>query len=1137
MKRISITTLLYALPLLGGLPLLLSIFQSADLLLKTNNEELNIELIVRNTSCGQSNGKIIMEVTGNENPYTITWSNGSLDTNAIYNLDQGIYSVTIDDGVETISASTMISYEKELEIDWTKNYGGSAWDQAESIQTTLDGGYIMAGYSKSDDVDLLSNYGNYDFWVLKIDENGEIEWQKNYGGSNEDRAFSILVTADGNYMVGGFTYSTDGDVTGNAGGQKAWLLHLDAQGEILWNEVYSSQVVNDIQATIDGHFIAVGNSGDFWAMKFSAEGSLFWQKKYGGSAIDKANAVVATENGEYMIVGSSSSMDGDLTDNQGLTDFWTVKLDANGILLWQKNYGGSSFDIANAVLQADDGNFIVAGATRSSDGDVGGNIGNGTYDYWILKIENEAEGNIIWEENYGSIGDDLAYDIQKAKEGAFIIAGNSFSAGGDVNEFIGEDDFWIIKIDASGGLEGEKSYGGSNPDFARAIQATADGGFIATGYSESNDGDVKDNFGTGNISRDFWIVKYQPFHFASSLNAPEIFCGEERSLAWISVCGNESPYNVTWNIGAENVDTLFDLSAGFYEVAIEADGFVEKNRANIIYEVDPFLLNNQNYEGQFFDYDHVFQQTEDGGFIVANMEMATGDADIHLVKTNAAFEETWDQTYIDGDIARPAYVLQTKDKGYMIGGYSNAFAEEDYWVLKVDSIGALEWSRNYGSPFDERATCIQETADSGYLIGGKSRSAGGDVGANNGGFDIWLIKVDSVGLPIWNRNYGGSRTETLQSITSTEDGGFVLAGETESDDGDVSENKGGKDYWIFKINSIGALQWEHTYGGPGRQRPNSVRNTKDGGFIVVGSSDDKGGDVSNNNGFQDYWILKLDSEGELEWERNYGGSRIDKAYSGVELEEGGFVIVGYSQSKDGDVGANFGGRDYWIIRLDELGNLLWEENYGGAFEERAFAVEASNENTFVIAGNENENQISSLMKIELPYIPTVQLGDDLLFCPDVPVVLSALDTFCNDCSYKWNDGLTDAVRTVLPATISSYQVTVTNNQNACTKSDWITVGALPPEFDLGERIELVEGSTAIIGIDNADWTYDWSTGSMESFIEVSEAGFYVVTVTNNIGCTAIDGVEVDIITNTDDMSYNNVFLAYPNPVLDPIPNI
>ena len=1130
-----ITSILYALPLWCGLHLLLSFIPNSDYLhLNTNADELKIELIVRNTSCGQSNGKISVKVTGNENPYTSMWSNGALDTDEITDLDQGVYSVTIDDGLCTMSATAVVSYEKELQIDWTKNYGGSAWDQAESIQATLDGGYIIAGYSRSSDINLTSNFGNYDFWVVKINENGMLEWQRNYGGSNEDRAFVIHVAADGTYFVGGFTRSIDGDVDGNAGGQKAWILHLDAQGEILWNKVYSSEVVNDIQTTMDGHFIAVGNSGDFWVMKFSEDGDLFWQNEYGGSGIDKANGITIAENGEYLVVGSSNSIDGDLMNNEGLTDFWVTKLGLNGELLWQKNYGGSSFDIANAVLQSDDGHFVVVGSTRSSDGDVGGNIGNSTSDYWIIKIENQVGGNIIWQKNYGSIGDDLAYDIQKAENGAFIVVGNSFSVGGDVNNFIGEDDFWVIKIDASGELEGEKNYGGSNPDFARSIQPTADGGYIATGYSQSNDGDVKDNFGTGNILRDFWVVKYQPFHFASYLNAPEIFCGEEQSLAFISVCGNESPYSVYWNTGAENVDTLFDLSAGSYEVVIKADGFTAKNKANVIYEIDPLVLSNQNFEGEFFDYDHVFQQTNDGGFIFVNIEMATGDADIHLVKTNAECEKIWEKTYIDGDIAKPSYVLQTDDNGYMIGGYSNSFAEEDYWILKVDSIGALEWSRNYGGPEDERATCIQETSDGGYLIGGKSRLDGGDVDANNGGFDIWLIKIDSLGLPVWNKNYGGSETETLQSITPTADGGFVLAAETESGDGDVSQNKGFKDYWIFKINAFGILQWEHSYGGPGRQRPNSVRNTKDGGFIVIGYSDNKGGDVGDNNGFQDYWIIKLNSEGILEWEQNYGGSKIDKAYSGVELEEGGYVIVGYSQSKDGDVGANTGGRDYWVIRIDELGNLLWEKNYGGAFEDRAFSIQATTENTFVIAGNQNGTPTSSLMKIELPYIPTIHLGDDLLFCPDAPILLSAVDTFCNDCSYEWNDGLTDAIRTVLPSTISTYQVTVTNNQNGCTKSDFITVGALPPDFDLGETIELITGTSTTIGIDNSNWTFNWSTGSIESSIEVSEAGLYLVTVTNAEGCTAVDGVEVSIISNTGDQKDNIQFSVHPNPVMDQV---
>lgn len=177
-----------------------------------------------------------------------------------------------------------------------------------------------------------------------------------------------------------------------------------------------------------------------------------------------------------------------------------VKLNATGNVEWQKTLGGSDyFDLAHSIQQTSDGGYIVAGESSSNDGDVTGN--HGLRDFWIIKLN--TTGDIEWQKCFGGSNDDEARSIQQTTDGGYIVAGNSLSDDGDVTENHGGRDFWVVKLDSTGNIEWQKSYGGSNDDGAHFIRQTEDGGYIIAGNSESNDGDVTGNHGEG----DFWIVK------------------------------------------------------------------------------------------------------------------------------------------------------------------------------------------------------------------------------------------------------------------------------------------------------------------------------------------------------------------------------------------------------------------------------------------------------------------------------------------------------------------------------------------------------------------------------------------------------------------------------------------------------
>ena len=400
-------------------------------------------------------------------------------------------------------------------LQWQSALGGSDLDRAYAVQQTTDGGYIIAGDTRSNDGDVTGNHGGWDFWVVKLDASGEMEWQKALGGSLEDVANCIQQTTDGGYIVAGKTASNDGDVTGNNGTWDFWVVKLDAVGAIVWQKTLGGSALDSASSTQKtddcGYIVArwpgstdgdvTGNHGqnDFWVVKLDAAGSIVWQKALGGSDIDIAYSVHQLASGAYVVAGQTYSSDGDVMGFHGLHDIWIVKLTSSGSLLWQRVYGGTWGELTYSIQETSDGGFIVAGNTNSNDGDivcspiVGG--------FWVLKLD--AVGNMVWQKCAGGSNGADARSVQQTIDGGYIVAGKTASNDGDVSGNHGGGDAWVVKLDASGNLAWQKCLGGSSSEVANSIQQTSDGGYIVAGQTSSNDGDVSGHHGNG----DFWVVK------------------------------------------------------------------------------------------------------------------------------------------------------------------------------------------------------------------------------------------------------------------------------------------------------------------------------------------------------------------------------------------------------------------------------------------------------------------------------------------------------------------------------------------------------------------------------------------------------------------------------------------------------
>lgn len=403
--------------------------------------------------------------------------------------------------------------------------GGSNNDSAQSVVNTDDGGYAILGYTQSTNGDIIdATDESYDYWVLKFSADNTLDFNKTYGGTNDDRGRHIIQTQDGGFAVLGFSFSANGDVTQNEGLQDYWLAKLDNQGNLLWQKSFgyggADYGISIIQTQDLGYIIigvldvtasnGAGNvnrnnnkhaGGDYWALKLDASGDLQWSRYFGGNFSDTPFGVVETQDNAYIIAGSSDSEDTDISSNIGTYDFWLVKISNTGDLIWEKSFGGTEIDEARAITTSADGNFIIAGDTRSNDGNIANN--NGAADLWLIKID--TNGNLLWEKTYGGTSFDVARAIHKTQDNGFLLAGSSRSNDGDVTENKGQNDAWIIKVDTDGHLQWQNTFGGSNIDFAYSIAELNDGSIIAVGDTASNDGDIIENKGF----TDLFLIKLE----------------------------------------------------------------------------------------------------------------------------------------------------------------------------------------------------------------------------------------------------------------------------------------------------------------------------------------------------------------------------------------------------------------------------------------------------------------------------------------------------------------------------------------------------------------------------------------------------------------------------------------------------
>lgn len=366
--------------------------------------------------------------------------------------------------------------------------------------------------------------------LLTAQTSPSIQWQRAYGGSESDQLKSIQSTTDGGYIFAGSTFSKDGDITYNNGKRNAWVIKADPQGGIQWQKTFGGslyEMANSIRQTSDGGYIFVGSSvpingnqgtSDCWIVKLDPAGNIQWQKCLGGSSTEEANSIQQTSDGGYIIAGSTGNIaDGDITETYGFFDWWIVKLDAHGNIQWQKTFGGPYPDVAKSIQQTQDGGYIAAGIYGKTFMDS---------DIWIIKLS--STGDTQWQKFFGGSKLEIANSIQQTSDNGYFIAGSSNSKDQQIIGNQSDLNYLIIKTDDLGNLQWQKSLGGTGNDLVFSAIQTPDNGYLITGSSDSNDGDVSGNHGTQSgdnenpnyLYHDAWIVKLSPDPFKKPEEPP-----------------------------------------------------------------------------------------------------------------------------------------------------------------------------------------------------------------------------------------------------------------------------------------------------------------------------------------------------------------------------------------------------------------------------------------------------------------------------------------------------------------------------------------------------------------------------------------------------------------------------------------
>lgn len=454
-------------------------------------------------------------------------------------------------------------------------FGGNNQDSPHSFIKTTDGGFICAGWSKSgiSGDKTSSNSGGIDYWIVKFDSTLNLSWQVNIGGDKDDLLNDLISVSNGYLCLGSSKSSISGNKTENNCSNDIhdfWLIKLNNEGNILWQKVYGgsdSETGSAIIELSDKSILIAGNSSsnisctksvasrgysDYWLIKVDSIGNVLWDRTYGGIGFEFLRNIVVNTNGNIFLSGtSSSSISGEKTeDNFGVEDIWIVKLDVYGNLIWDKTIGGSDDDAIGFVALKDNYLYVLSTSFSNPSGTKTAN-NKGVCDYWLTKLD--TDGIIIWDKTYGGSNYDIAESITFTSNNQILLSGGSWSGISDDKTEVNKGiyDYWLLNIDTAGNINWQKTIGGSDYDQLIKTVEVSPNNYMLAGYSKSNmSGDKTDN---SRGLEDFWVVSLDVITGITKV------INQSNSFIYPNPCSNI--INIKTNEGYKNsIITISDIT-------------------------------------------------------------------------------------------------------------------------------------------------------------------------------------------------------------------------------------------------------------------------------------------------------------------------------------------------------------------------------------------------------------------------------------------------------------------------------------------------------------------------------------------------------------------------------------------------
>ena len=634
---------------------------------------------------------------------------------------------------------------------------------------------------------------------------------------------------------------------------------------------------------------------------------------------------------------------------------------------WDRTFGGLGYEDLRCVRPTSDGGYILGGLSTSAAGGDKTQASRGA-DYWLVKLD--ASGNKQWDRTFGGDESEDLLSVEQTRDGGYVLGGTSNSgiSGNKTAPNLGpilSSDYWVVKIDASGATQWDRTFGGSELEEFGDLRQTQDGGFLLGGTSNSGI--------SGN--------KTQPNHsLPGAFNAPDY---------WI--------------------------------VKLDANGNKQWDR----------VLGGQHNE----ELTSV-QQTADGGYVLGG--------------------------FSDSDA--------TGDKTEPNRGPSTPFRSADYWVVKTDASGTKQWDRTLGGDGDDRMQALQQTTDGGFLVGGFSFSgiSGNKTQPTQGQADYWIVKLNPAGTQQWDRTLGGGQTDALSSLRQTTDGGYVLGGTSNSDvtgDRTKPNRSPNGDYWLVKLDTGGSKQWDLAYGGDSGDALHSVRQTRDGGYLLGGTSysglsGDKTEPNHGSTNTSDFWVVKLSGPPTV---------RIS----------GDSLLCSGGQAQ--------------LLATASPATATFRWSTGAVTS----AITVAQPGTYTVVASFAGGGTGTAQYVVQAFTPSATVFGDSVVCPGRPATLTAVAP--SAVRYLWSTGATTP--TIAATQAGTYAVRAFF-ASGCSRDAQLRVRSapVPVSFSLGSDTTLCENDALVLrGPVGASLRYQWSDGSTGPSLLVRQAGTYTLQTSSLCG--------------------------------------